>query len=243
MLISDQAFFDLECRQAAAIELWSPRLRRIKVLFGAFRHADPATIPPPWNDSSLTAAIMPLRLLPNPVSPSPIALPVHRNDREFMNPVLDSSVSGISDDQNRSAQPPDTSTQGRGSLFRGRRHPQLRGERAVDSLSESERQARLAAVRGVFAAREGNFDAAAEFFLMAAREPRIDFGEVPGFWRLPRRAMQAAIDAYEEAGRLREASAMTARIRIVFRPRPLRQPRPRLLPAHLSSRINSTGGS
>lgn len=240
MLISDRSIFDLECRQIAAIECWSPRFRRIMMRLGISRLAEPArNTSPASKESAPPFAIVPLRLLSGP-SPLPITLSLHRNDREFMKPVHNSLATKNLHDQNQPAQLQETFPQGRGNLFCGRRHPQLRGDRTGVILSESERQARLAAVRGVFAAREGNFDAAAEFFLMAAREPLIDFGEVPGFWHLTRRAMQAAIDAYEEAGRLRDASAMTARIRIVFRPRPLRQPR--LLPAHLPSRISSTGG-
>jgi hypothetical protein len=106
------------------------------------------------------------------------------------------------------------------TTFRWRRHPQLRNPNGA-SLPQNLREARAHAVRALYAARAGDLNAARRAFALAAAEPTLDLCDVPGFWKLPRRAMLAAVDAYEEAGRLRDASALSARIRTMFRPRAL----------------------
>ena len=105
--------------------------------------------------------------------------------------------------------------------FRWRRHPALRRMAEEPGMPEGERLARLAAVRGVLAARDGDVDTAARFFTEAAREPAIRFQVVPGFWGCPRGGMNAAVAAYEAAGRIRDAAALAATIRTRFRPRVL----------------------
>ncbi|MGI8484111.1 MAG: hypothetical protein ACR2OU_07600 [Thermomicrobiales bacterium] len=172
---------------------------------------------------------------------SPLHVVPFANDVQHLEHPLNSSPANDQNEQTESINPVQPTAPGRVGLFRWRRHPQLRIDRSLDAMPECERSARLAAVRGVFAARDGHFDTAAEFFLVAAREPAIDLGDVPGFWRLSRAGMQAAIDAYEDADRVRDASALTARIRTVFRPRPLRQPRQ--LPIRSARRTISVGGS
>lgn len=108
-----------------------------------------------------------------------------------------------------------------GGLFRWRRHPQLLNHAgACDPDSDDlERGARSASIRGLFLARGGRFDEARSAFAIAAEEPSIDLTAIPGFWDLSRGGMHAAVDAYEEAGRFREASALGARIRLKYRPR------------------------
>lgn len=110
-------------------------------------------------------------------------------------------------------------------VFRWRRHPVLR--RPLPELPEVDdtpialRQTRLAAVRGVQAAREGRIETATQWFAEAAQDPSITLQEVPGFWDCTRGGMQAAVDAYETAHRFRDASALAAIIRTRYRPRAL----------------------
>jgi hypothetical protein len=106
------------------------------------------------------------------------------------------------------------------SGLRWRRHPLLLRQSASD-LSSDERGARHEAVRGLFAARAGALDVATVHFTRAAQCPDIDLSDIPGFWQLTRSAMTTAVDAYEAAGRIREASALNARIRTMYRPRAL----------------------
>lgn len=237
MLISNQALFDLACRQSAAIERCGALQDRLwSILHGRWRQGhDDAGIPamPP-----AVCRVTPLATFPNAPHLRLIRNP---DDPQNVEPSLNPSPANDRNEHPESIEPVQLAAQGRGGLFRWRRHPQLRVDRSLEALPESERQARLAAVRGVFAARAGHFDAATGFFLIAAREPAIDFSDVPGFWRLSRAGMQAAIDAYEAADRVRDASALAARIRTVFRPRPLRQLHQ--LPMHPSRRASSGGRS
>lgn len=106
------------------------------------------------------------------------------------------------------------------TAFRWRRHPQLRHPNGP-SLPHNLREARAHAVRALYAARAGDLEAARRSFARAAAEPTLDLCEAPGFWKLSRGGMLAAVDAYEEAGRLRDAAALSARIRTMFRPRAL----------------------
>lgn len=107
------------------------------------------------------------------------------------------------------------------TAFPWRRHPQLLGREMAD-LSQPERRARVAAVRGMFNARSGDYAAARLAFSDAAREPAIDLAIVPGFWQLPRAGLTAAVLAYEDVGRLRDAAALGAEIAHRLRPRPVR---------------------
>ena len=103
--------------------------------------------------------------------------------------------------------------------FRWRRHPQLLSQSTVSVDAEDhERSARSAAVRGLFLARSGRFDDARTAFAVAA-EASIDLTATPGFWDLPRSGMLAAAAAYEDVERFREAAALSARVRLRYRPR------------------------
>jgi hypothetical protein len=54
---------------------------------------------------------------------------------------------------------------------------------------------------------------------MAAAETTVDLAAIPGFWQLSRGGMLAAVGAYEDAARFRDASALGAKIRLRYRPR------------------------
>jgi hypothetical protein len=107
--------------------------------------------------------------------------------------------------------------------FRWRRHPLLR-DRAVDGDTSADRDldlrsARSAAVRGIFFARSRRFAEAEASFADAATHSQLDLAATPGFWDLSRAGMDAAIRAYEANGRFRDASALAARIRVMYRPK------------------------
>lgn len=106
------------------------------------------------------------------------------------------------------------------SVFRWRRHAQLL-DRPMCHLPEEERKARHQAVQGLYAARDGALEIAEHHFTLAVAYPGIDLCEIPGFWQLSRSAMMTAVHAYDQVGRLREASALNARIRTQYRPRAL----------------------
>jgi len=122
-----------------------------------------------------------------------------------------------------------------------RRHEQLRRP-SVEALDTDERRARQHAVRGLYAAHAGDLAEAEQYFTSAARHEAIDFGEIPGFWALQRDGIMTAVRAYESAGRLREASALSARIRTELRPRAL-SPVPRNVTALPPRRVSLTGNS
>jgi hypothetical protein len=104
--------------------------------------------------------------------------------------------------------------------FRWRRHPQLL-KRPAPATVIDQRGARHEAVRGLYAARAGALEVAEKHFTHAASCPDIDLSAIPGFWQLSRSAMLTAVAAYERAGRIRDASALNARIRTMYRPRAL----------------------
>jgi hypothetical protein len=92
--------------------------------------------------------------------------------------------------------------------------------REPGALTPNEQRARVAAVRGLVRAREQQFEAATALFAEAATlDPRLDLSTIPQFWSLPRGGHQAAIDAYDRAGRERDAAMLIARVRRAFRPR------------------------
>ena len=100
------------------------------------------------------------------------------------------------------------------------RHQQLR-DRPTSALPVEERHARQEAVRGLYAAQAGAYEAAVNHFAQAAACSDVDLSAVPGFWNLNRTAMITAVRAYEATDRLRDASALEAMIRSRFRPRVL----------------------
>jgi hypothetical protein len=103
---------------------------------------------------------------------------------------------------------------------------------AVDSsapLAANERRARAAALRAMAMSRERRFDAARAAFAEAAGlDPLLDLTRTPAFWRLERAAHEAAIAAYLQAGRERDAAVLRARVQSTFRPKPVR-PRPQAM--------------
>jgi hypothetical protein len=125
--------------------------------------------------------------------------------------------------------------------FRWRRHPQLR-RREHDTFpadtEDLERGARSAAVRGLFLARSGRLDEARAAFVLAAAEAAVDLTAIPGFWDLSRGGMLAAVHAYEDAGRFREASALNARLRLLHRPRSVAA-----VPAQVRRPRSASGGT
>jgi hypothetical protein len=97
-----------------------------------------------------------------------------------------------------------------------RRHSKLREYQAA--LPDDVRIARQEAVRGLCAARAGAIEVAVQHFALAARCDEVELTAVPGFWQLTRGQMQTAVEAYEQAGRYRDAAALDAHIATIFRP-------------------------
>jgi hypothetical protein len=96
-------------------------------------------------------------------------------------------------------------------------------------LAANERRARAAALRAMTLSRERRFDAARAAFAEAAGlDPALDLTRTPAFWKLERAAHEAAINAYLQAGRERDAAVLRARVHSTFRPKPLR-PRPQVM--------------
>ncbi len=95
--------------------------------------------------------------------------------------------------------------------------------RPPSDLARHEQRARVLAFRGLSQARDGEYERAQTTFASAARlDPRLDLALLPSFWALPRRAHDAAIAALHDAGRRRDAAALTATVKTRFRPRALR---------------------
>jgi len=117
------------------------------------------------------------------------------------------------------------------------REPVAREERraipdAVETsapLAANERRARAAALRAMAFGRDRRFDAARTAFAEAAGlDPLLDLTRTPAFWKLERAAHEAAIDAYLQAGRERDAAVLRARVQSTFRPKPVRS-RPQVM--------------
>ncbi|MDQ4099471.1 MAG: hypothetical protein M3121_03110 [Chloroflexota bacterium] len=72
---------------------------------------------------------------------------------------------------------------------------------------------RLAAIRGMFNARSGDYEAARLAFAEAARDRAQDLTALPGFWSLPRAGQTAAVLAYEDVGRPGDATDLSIKIR------------------------------
>jgi hypothetical protein len=90
-------------------------------------------------------------------------------------------------------------------------------------LSPAERRARAAGLRALTLSRGRKFAAARAAFVEAARlDPLLDLTRIPGFWKLERSAHEAAVDAYLETGRDRDAAVLRARIQSTYRPKPVR---------------------
>ena len=89
-------------------------------------------------------------------------------------------------------------------------------------LGAEQRRAEAAALRGLMLARRGRYDAAETAFAEAAgRDPALDLASAAAFWELPRGGQDAAVRAYERAGRVRDAAVLGATIRHRFAPRAL----------------------
>jgi hypothetical protein len=103
------------------------------------------------------------------------------------------------------------------------------GVDAASPLAANERRARAAALRGMAFGRDRRFDAARIAFAEAAGlDPLLDLTRTPAFWKLERGAHEAAIAAYLQAGRERDAAVLHARVQSTFRPKPVRS-RPRVM--------------
>lgn len=120
--------------------------------------------------------------------------------------------------------------------YRWRRHPQLLQDASVTGLSAEERLARKQALRGLYFAHNGEFDAAGDAFRKAVDACDIDLTELPKFWQMPRGGILAAAQALESAGRFRAASTIQARLRSEFRPRSVVAVRP---PTRIATSIRS----
>jgi hypothetical protein len=94
-------------------------------------------------------------------------------------------------------------------------------------LTAAESRARAAALRALAFSRQRQFGSAQTAFAEAARlDPLLDLTRTPDFWKLERAAHEAAIAAYLDAGRERDAAVLRARVQSTYRPKPLR-PRPK----------------
>lgn len=90
----------------------------------------------------------------------------------------------------------------------------------VEPLTAQERRARSAALRGMLHSRQRRFGAAQAAFTEAARiDPALSLESIPTFWDLERGAHEAAVRAYEAAGRTYDASMLASRLRTTYRPR------------------------
>lgn len=125
------------------------------------------------------------------------------------------------------------------SAYRWRRHPQLLNAAYDTALVDSERRARNLAVHGLYCAHNGETEHALLYFRQALSQHRIELTDVPSFWQMPRTGMLLAADAYEGAGRFRDAARIQARVRTQFRPRTVVPMRPSRMPA--SSRRTANG--
>ncbi len=94
-------------------------------------------------------------------------------------------------------------------------------------LDARERRARAAAVRGLMHARQCRFVLAQEAFAEGLKlDAALDLLAVPTFWDMPRGGQEAAVRAYEQVGRIRDAATLAATIRRTFTPRPVPLRRP-----------------
>jgi hypothetical protein len=100
---------------------------------------------------------------------------------------------------------------------------QVQASQTSTELAGHEQRARVLALRGLSQARDGEYERAQTTFASAARlDPRLDLALLPSFWNLPRRAHDASIAALHDAGRRRDAAALTATVKTRFRPHALR---------------------
>lgn len=78
---------------------------------------------------------------------------------------------------------------------------------------EHRKSARVAAVRGLLYARDGQLDRAEIFFSEALTlDAALSPADVPTFWNLPRTGQEAAVRALQNAGRPRDAQVLAAEI-------------------------------
>lgn len=106
--------------------------------------------------------------------------------------------------------------------FRWRRHPQLRNRPVAgpeETAAATRREARSSATHAVLLARRERLDDARVAFAIAARDETIDLTAIPGFWDLSRAAMLVASTAYADVERFRDAAALAAQVRTMYRPR------------------------
>jgi tetratricopeptide (TPR) repeat protein len=83
----------------------------------------------------------------------------------------------------------------------------------AQSEDEHRKSARVAAVRGLLYARDGQLDRAEIFFSEALTlDPALSPADVPTFWNLPRTGQEAAVRALQNAGRPRDAQLLAGEI-------------------------------
>ncbi|MFN8594253.1 MAG: hypothetical protein U0031_22590 [Thermomicrobiales bacterium] len=100
--------------------------------------------------------------------------------------------------------------------------PAVEARAMPGQLTAKERRARAAALRGLAFARQRRYEAARLAFAEAAElDSGLDLTRTPGFWNLDRGAHEAAIAAYQDACRDRDATVLRARVQSTYRPRAL----------------------
>jgi hypothetical protein len=109
----------------------------------------------------------------------------------------------------------------------------VRTDPGGEPLTVGERKARAAAVRGLVNARDGRFDKARALFSEAlSHDPTLDLTHIPTFWKLPRGGQDAAVEAYQDSGMIKEAKILSSNLNYHFRPKLVRRrPRPVIMPS------------
>ncbi len=101
-------------------------------------------------------------------------------------------------------------------------HPEPPGAVALAAHLDA-RRAQAAGLRALLFARQRRYAEAEEAFAQAATlDPALDLTALDGFWDLGRGAHEAAVRAYEAAGRARDAMLLRATLDGRYRPRLVR---------------------
>jgi len=94
------------------------------------------------------------------------------------------------------------------------------GENVGASCPTKTRRGEAAAMRGVYLARSRRYAAAEAAFVEAIElDPGLDLLGSDAFWTMPRAGQEAAMRAYDGAGRTRDAALVKATLQAVYRPR------------------------
>lgn len=101
-------------------------------------------------------------------------------------------------------------------------HPEPPGAVALAAHLDA-RRAQAAALRALLFARQRRYaEAEAAFAQAASLDPALDLADLDGFWELGRGAHEAAVRAYDGAGRPRDAMVLRATLDGRYRPRLVR---------------------